>query len=66
VISCRESCSTSSVERVSGPRRFRARAEGKNLLGLPDCMPVAPIIAGHPKEAAPPVPRNRSAVRWVG
>lgn len=41
--------------------------EGKKLLGLPsDCVPVAPIIIGHPKSATPPVPRKRPAIRWVG
>lgn len=46
---------------------FLNTAEGKSLLGLPaDCMPVAPIIVGHPKAAPPKVPRNPPTVRWVG
>jgi len=48
-------------------QNFLNTAEGKNLLGLPaDCMPVAPIIVGHPKAAPAAVPRNPPAVRWVG
>ena len=46
---------------------FLNTSDGKNLLGLPAaCVPVAPIIVGYPKAAAPPVPRNAPAVRWVG
>ncbi len=42
--------------------------DGKNLLGLPAAwVPVAPIIVGHPKAAAPaPAPRKEPEVRWVG
>lgn len=40
---------------------------GKQLLGLPaDCLPVAPIIVGHPKSQPPPVPRKSPPVRWIG
>jgi nitroreductase len=40
---------------------------GKNELGLPiGCVPVAPIIVGHPKAAPPPVPRKTPTVHWVG
>ncbi|HUI96210.1 MAG TPA: nitroreductase family protein [Xanthobacteraceae bacterium] len=42
-------------------------AEGKAALGLPaTCVPVAPIIVGHPKAATPAVPRTAPEVRWVG
>ena len=42
-------------------------SEGKNALGLPDaCVPVAPIIIGHPKAMSPAVARNMPEVRWVG
>lgn len=45
---------------------FLNTSEGKHLLGLPAaCVPVAPIIVGHPKAAPPPVPRNASKVRWI-
>ena len=43
--------------------------DGKNLLGLPAAwVPVAPIIVGHPKAAAPApaAPRKEPDVRWVG
>ena len=41
--------------------------EGKTLLQLPAAYrPVAPIIVGHPKSAAPPVPRKEPEIRWVG
>lgn len=40
---------------------------GKNALGLPTvCVPVAPIIVGHPKVVPSPVPRNAPTVRWIG
>lgn len=40
---------------------------GKGLLGLPAaCVPVAPIIVGHPKAVAPPVPRAVPMISWVG
>jgi nitroreductase len=46
---------------------FLNTPEGKKALGLPAaCVPVAPIIVGHPKAAPPPVPRNAPRVRWVG
>ena len=46
---------------------FLNTPEGKNALGLPaECVPVAPIIVGHPKAAAPPVSRKAPTVRWVG
>ena len=46
---------------------FLNTAEGKNALGLPAvCVPVAPIIAGHPKVAVPLVPRSAPRVRWAG
>ncbi len=45
---------------------FLNTAEGKTLLGLPaGCVPVAPIIVGHPKAAPPPVPRHAPKVRWI-
>lgn len=42
-------------------------AEGKALLKLPeDCLPVAPIIVGHPKSLPAPVPRKVPEIRWLG
>ena len=39
---------------------------GKDLLGLPlACVPVAPIIIGHPKSTPPLVPRKEPVIRWV-
>jgi nitroreductase len=40
---------------------------GKTELDLPTaCVPVAPIIVGHPKAAPAPVPRNAPTIRWIG
>lgn len=40
---------------------------GKRLLDLQAaCVPVAPIIVGHPRSVPPPTPRARPPVRWVG
>lgn len=40
--------------------------EGKGSLGLPSgWTPVAPIIVGHPRTAAPAVPRRAPVIRWV-
>lgn len=42
--------------------------EGKATLGLPAaCIPIAPIIVGHPRGGAvPPSQRNPTDVRWLG
>ena len=41
--------------------------EGKAALGLPpSCVPVAPIIVGHPKTEPPAVPRKAAEISWVG
>jgi len=46
---------------------FLNTPEGKKELALPDsCVPVAPIIVGHPKSAPPRVPRNEPEIRWIG
>ncbi len=40
-------------------------SEGKSAIGVPESfLPVAPIIVGHPKSAAPPVPRNPPRIVW--
>ena len=41
--------------------------EGKAAIELPaTCVPIAPIIVGHPKAAPPPVPRKTAEIRWIG
>jgi len=41
--------------------------EGKEALGLPStCIPIAPIIVGHPKGPVSPSPRNQPQVLWLG
>lgn len=40
---------------------------GKQVLQLPvTCVPVAPIIVGHPRVPAAPVARKPPDVRWIG
>lgn len=40
-------------------------ADARAALDLPaNCLPVAPIIVGHPKAAPPPVPRRDPEIRW--
>lgn len=42
-------------------------ADGKAALGLaPNCLPVAPVIVGHPRSAMPQVPRRQPQIRWIG
>lgn len=46
---------------------FLNTPDGKKALGLPaTSVAVAPIILGHPKAAAAPVPRKKPEIRWVG
>lgn len=46
---------------------FLNTPEGKRELAIPEpWVPVAPIIVGHPKAPAAPVPRREPVVRWVG
>jgi nitroreductase len=46
---------------------FLNTPEGKKTLDLPaGCVPVAPIIVGHPGGIPPPVPRKEPKVRWIG
>jgi nitroreductase len=41
--------------------------EGKQALGLPPAtVPVAPIIAGHPKGTPSAVARKEPEIRWIG
>ena len=40
---------------------------GKEALGLPaSCLPVAPIILGHPANPVAPVARRPADIRWIG
>lgn len=40
---------------------------GKAAIELPaTCVPVAPIIMGHPKSPSLPVPRKEPDIRWIG
>ncbi len=42
-------------------------AEGKDVLGLPGtCVPVAPLIVGHPSDVPAPVARREPEIRWIG
>ena len=43
-----------------------ATPAGKELLRAPaTCLPVAPIIVGHPKSLPAPVPRKPADVHWI-
>jgi nitroreductase len=45
---------------------FLDTQEGKAALQLPAAYkPVAPIIVGYPRAAAPPVPRKAPEIRWI-
>ncbi len=46
---------------------FLITPDGKAALNLPAaCVPVAPIILGHPKVVPPPVPRKEPEIHWIG
>ena len=48
-------------------QNWLATAAGKAALDLPaNCVPVAPIIVGHPKAFPPPIPRKEPQIRWIG
>jgi nitroreductase len=48
-------------------QRYLGTADGKRALGLPDaCVPVAPIIVGHPKNTPSPVSRKPPEIHWIG
>jgi len=48
-------------------QRWLATAAGKAVLGVPPgCLPVAPIIVGHPERMPPAVPRKPAEIRWIG
>jgi nitroreductase len=44
-----------------------ATPDGKATIGVPeDCLPVAPIILGHPAPAPAPVARKEPEIIWIG
>jgi len=47
-------------------QKWLGTPEGKAALNLPaTCLPVAPLIVGHPKSPPPPVPRKEPEIRWM-
>ncbi len=47
-------------------QRWLETRDGRRAVGLPEgYVPVAPLIVGHPHEAAPPVPRRAPAIHWL-
>lgn len=47
-------------------QHWLATPEGREALGLPpSCTPIAPIVVGHPKRRAAPVPRKTANIRWL-
>ena len=48
-------------------QRWLETEAGKRAVEIgPEYHPVAPIIVGHSKEAAPPVPRKAPTIHWIG
>jgi nitroreductase len=40
--------------------------DGKATLKLPEsCVPVAPIVVGHPKAPMPAIPRKEPTINWI-
>ena len=48
------------------PQFARWARKASHRTSPPECVPVAPIIIGHPKAATPPVPRKDADIRWIG
>ncbi|MGV1014082.1 MAG: nitroreductase family protein [Methyloceanibacter sp.] len=47
-------------------QHWLATADGKAALGLPSAhLPIAPIVVGHPRRGAAPVPRKTPSVSWL-
>ena len=47
-------------------QKWLGTPEGKAALNLPATyLPVAPLIAGHPKFPPPPVPRKEPEIHWL-
>jgi nitroreductase len=48
-------------------QQYLGTEAGKGLLGLASaCLPVAPIIVGHPSAFPPATQRREPEIRWVG
>jgi nitroreductase len=48
-------------------QHWLATQDGKESLGLPLAYtPIAPIVVGHPRRKAVPVPRKAANIRWLG
>lgn len=48
-------------------QRWLGTPEGHSAAAISrDCLPVAPIIVGHPAAAMRPVPRKEPLIHWVG
>ena len=48
-------------------QRYLETADGKRLLALPpDCVPVAPLVVGHPRTVPVPTDRREPEIRWIG
>ncbi len=48
-------------------QRWFETGEGSKTIGLPNGLrPIAPIIVGYSRRAAPAVPRNPATIRWIG
>jgi len=48
-------------------QHWLATSRGKHVLGLPEaCVPVAPLIVGHPKSSPPTPVRQPARMRWIG
>lgn len=47
-------------------QHWLSTADGKAVLGLqPKCIPVAPIVVGHPLRSPAPVPRKDPSISWL-
>jgi nitroreductase len=48
-------------------QRWLETEDGRRAVEIdPEYSPVAPIIVGRPREAAPPVPRKAPTIHWIG
>ncbi len=47
-------------------QRWLQTGEGRRFIDLPSgCVPIAPIIVGHPDGVTPPVPRKAPVIQWI-
>jgi nitroreductase len=48
-------------------RPWLSEPEGRLLLGIPaECVPILPIIVGHPATSPPPPGRDGPRIDWIG